>query len=195
MMSGVAPQNILLDLTAKIVSAHVACNAITADALPLLIREVYSSLAEAYIDVRPEPAAERPEPAVNPKKSVFPGYIICLEDGQKLKLLRRHLRTRYKMTPEQYCERWGLPPNYPMVAPNYAETRSAMAKSFGLGRKPAAAAGGAAEEAASVVEGPGAERSEPDARSAKAPRMRKGVRVAPSDGKRRASRQGHSPDA
>lgn len=124
----------VLQLTAQIVSAHVSHNAVTAEALPGLIREVYRSLSG--FDVKVDEVAPRPEPAVNPKKSVFPDYIICLEDGKKLKMLRRHLKSAYNMTPEQYRDRWELDASYPMVAPNYAKQRSSLAKKIGLGTKP-----------------------------------------------------------
>jgi predicted transcriptional regulator len=125
----------VLELTAQIVSAHVSHNAVTAEALPSLIREVYKSLTDAGAKIdAPEPE-KRPEPAVNPKKSIFPDYIICLEDGKKLKMLRRHLKTAYNLSPEQYRERWGLDPSYPMVAPKYAQQRSNLAKKIGLGTK------------------------------------------------------------
>ncbi len=123
----------VLGLTAQIVSAHVSNNPVTPDALPALIQEVYRSLS----GVGHEPApVDRPQPAVPVKKSVFPEYIVCLEDGKKLKMLKRHLKTAYDMTPEQYRERWNLGPDYPMVAPNYAKHRSSLAKKIGLGTKP-----------------------------------------------------------
>ncbi|HEX7390919.1 MAG TPA: MucR family transcriptional regulator [Acidiphilium sp.] len=128
----------LLELTAEIVSAHVSHNSVTPEMLPNLIREVYRSLSGS--DVQKPAEAPLPEPAVNPKKSVFPDYIICLEDGKKLKMLRRHLKSAYNLTPEQYRERWQLGPDYPMVAPNYAKQRSSLAKKIGLGTKPAAQA-------------------------------------------------------
>jgi len=123
----------VLGLTAQIVSAHVSNNSVSPDALPSLIQEVYRTLAGVGRDAG-EP--ERPQPAVPVKKSVFADYIICLEDGKKLKMLKRHLKTAYNMTPEQYRDRWGLPPDYPMVAPNYAKHRSSLAKKIGLGTKP-----------------------------------------------------------
>ncbi len=127
-----ASQN-MLGLTAQIVSAHVSNNSVPPDALPSLIQEVYKTLS----GVGKEPAEpDRPEPAVPVKRSVFPDHIVCLEDGKKLKMLKRHLKTAYNMTPEQYRERWGLPPDYPMVAPNYARHRSSLAKKIGLGTKP-----------------------------------------------------------
>ena len=121
----------LLTLTAQIIAAHVSKNAVEADALPALIRSVHAALAGAGT-VAEAPA--RPEPAVPPKRSIFPDYIICLEDGKKLTMLKRYLRSQYNMTPEAYRKRWGLPLDYPMVAPSYAAKRSAFAKSSGLGR-------------------------------------------------------------
>jgi predicted transcriptional regulator len=123
----------VLGLTAQIVSAHVSNNSVSTEALPSLIQEVYKTLS----GVGKEPAQpEKPQPAVPIKKSVFPDHIICLEDGKPLKMLKRHLKTAYDMTPEQYRERWGLGADYPMVAPNYAKHRSSLAKKIGLGTKP-----------------------------------------------------------
>src|SRR6201997_4514792 len=120
----------VLGLTAQIVSAHVSHNAVPPDALPGLIQEVYKTLA----NVGKQPTqAERPEPAVPVKQSVRQDRIICLEDGKSFSMLKRHLMTDHKMTPQQYREKWGLPRDYPMVAPNYAKTRSALAKKSGLG--------------------------------------------------------------
>ncbi len=121
----------LLELTTKIVAAHVANNAIAATDMPGLISIVHQALAS----LGPEEAAPRPEPAVPIKQSVKPEYIVCLEDGKKLMMLKRHLRTAYNMTPDDYRKRWGLPGDYPMVAPNYAATRSKLAKKIGLGRR------------------------------------------------------------
>ena len=150
-MSADASHDSVLEFAAQIVSAHVSNNSVQANALPDLIQQVYKALTM----VGSEPAvAEKLEPAVPLKKSVFPDYIVCLEDGKKLKMLKRHLMTSYGMTPEAYRERWGLPSNYPMVAPSYAERRSALAKSIGLGRKPSAAAGEAADEAGEADEAP-----------------------------------------
>jgi predicted transcriptional regulator len=123
----------VLGLTAQIVSAHVAHNAVGVDALPGLIQEVYRTLAGVG---RAEPPVEKPQPAVPVKKSIFPDYLVCLEDGKKLKMLKRHLKTSYNLTPEQYREKWGLTPDYPMVAPSYARHRSTLAKKIGLGTKP-----------------------------------------------------------
>ncbi len=123
----------VLGLTAQIVSAHVSNNPVGPDVLPALIQDVYQTLS----GVGREPVQpEKPLPAVPVKKSVFPDYIICLEDGKKLKMLKRHLKTAYNITPDQYRERWGLPADYPMVAPNYAKHRSSLAKKIGLGTKP-----------------------------------------------------------
>ncbi len=127
----------ILGLTAQIVSAHVAKNRLGAEALPALIISVYRSLSSAGEAPPPPPAAQ--VPAVPVKKSVFPDYIVCLEDGKKLKMLKRHLQASYGLTPDAYRSKWGLPRDYPMVAPSYAATRSGLAKKIGLGRKPAAA--------------------------------------------------------
>lgn len=124
----------LLHLTTSIVSAHVAHNNVAVQDLPGLIREVYQTLANVGEPPVKEP--ERPQPAVPIKKSVTPDYLVCLEDGKKLKMLKRHLKTAYDMSPEDYRERWGLPSDYPMVAPNYAKQRSKLAKQIGLGTKP-----------------------------------------------------------
>ena len=127
-----ANQNVL-GLVAQIVSAHVSNNSVPPDALPSLIQEVFKTLS----GVGKEPAQpDRPQPAVPIKKSDFPDHIICLEDGKKLKMLKRHLKTAYNLTPEQYRERWGLASDYPMVAPSYARHRSSLAKKIGLGTKP-----------------------------------------------------------
>lgn len=134
-MSDTVTANVL-GLTAKIVAAHVAHNQIGADALPGLIQTVYHTLATVG-DVEPQPEIQTP--AVPVKKSVFPDYIVCLEDGKKLKMLKRHLRTSYNLTPEEYRTKWGLPRDYPMVAPSYANHRSSLAKQIGLGRKPVVA--------------------------------------------------------
>lgn len=133
-MTEEAKTNELLSLTANIVAAHVSNNSISAVDLPGLIRDVYTSLAN--VGGAPGKDAERPIPAVPVKKSVMPDYIVCLEDGKKLKMLKRHLKTAYDMTPEEYREKWGLAADYPMVAPNYAKQRSRLAKQIGLGTRP-----------------------------------------------------------
>ena len=127
----------LITLTSDIVAAHVSNNSVSVDDLPSLISNVYGALA-GLGQVAPE-VEVAPEPAVSVRASVKPDYIVCLEDGKKLKMLKRHLMTHYNMTPEQYRQRWNLPADYPMVAPNYAEKRRELAKKIGLGRKPAAA--------------------------------------------------------
>ena len=121
----------ILGLTAQIVAAHASHNELESGALPVVIRAVYDTLLR--IGDAPAAPAEPPTPAVPIRKSVFPDYIICLEDGKRLKMLKRHLATPYNMTPEQYREKWGLDASYPMVAPNYAERRSELAKQIGLG--------------------------------------------------------------
>lgn len=121
----------LLALTSEIVAAHVSNNTVAVADLPGLIEQVYKTLSS--VGGAAEPAADRPTPAVPIRKSVTPDFIICLEDGKKLKMLKRHLKTAYDMTPDEYRERWGLPSDYPMVAPNYAKQRSKLAKEIGLG--------------------------------------------------------------
>src|SRR5579871_4997647 len=129
----------LITLTSDIVAAHVSNNSVTVEDLPSLISGVYGALSGLG---QPVPVVEEaPEPAVSVRSSVKPDYIVCLEDGKKLKMLKRHLMTHYNMTPEQYRQRWNLPADYPMVAPNYAEKRRELAKSIGLGRKPGARRG------------------------------------------------------
>jgi len=124
----------VLGLTAQIVSAHVRHNAVPPDALPGLIQEVYKTLT----NVGKQPVqAEKPTPAVAVKQSIRQDRIICLEDGKSFSMLKRHLMTDHKLTPQQYRDKWGLPRDYPMVAPNYAQTRSTLAKKIGLGRKAA----------------------------------------------------------
>src|ERR1700750_2992841 len=125
--------NDLLTLTTEIVAAHVSNNTVAVGDLPQLINQVYQSLSS--IGKAQPQTAERPQPAVSIKRSVHPDYIVCLEDGKKLKMLKRHLKTAYDMTPEEYRERWELPADYPMVAPNYARQRSRLAKEIGLGTR------------------------------------------------------------
>ena len=137
-MDAVANRQELLGLTTEIVAAYAGSNAIAVSELPALIASVFSSLSTASQPI-PEKVAGTPMPAVPIKKSVSDAYIVCLEDGKKLKILKRHLASRYNMTPEDYRRRWGLPADYPMVAPSYAAQRSSLARKIGLGRKPAAA--------------------------------------------------------
>lgn len=126
-------EDMLLTLTADIVAAHVSNNSVAVNDLPNLIQNVHAALSGiSHSSSAPEP---RPEPKVSIRSSVKPDYIVCLEDGKKLKMLKRHLMTHYNMTPDQYRQKWGLSPDYPMVAPNYAEQRRTLAKSIGLGTK------------------------------------------------------------
>ena len=131
----------LLEMTADIVSAYISNNTVSADTVPTLIAQIHAALSgvsEAPVEAEPEPQ----EPAVPVRKSITPDFLICLEDGRKFKSLKRHLRTKYNMSPEEYRAKWGLPKDYPMVAPNYAKARSELAKQMGLGqggRKPARA--------------------------------------------------------
>ncbi|MEA1015006.1 MucR family transcriptional regulator [Sphingomonas sp. LY54] len=129
----------LITLTADIVSAHVSNNSVAVNDLPLLIENVHGALTGLGTG-QAEPEVKQ-EPAVSVRSSVKPDYIVCLEDGKKLKMLKRHLMTHYNMTPDEYRQKWGLNADYPMVAPNYAEQRRALAKKIGLGtkrRRPAA---------------------------------------------------------
>lgn len=121
----------MLSLTTEIVAAHVSNNTVAQGDMPSLIEQVYKTLSglEGGVVI----PADRPQPAISVKKSITPEYIICLEDGKKLKMLKRHLKTAYNMSPEEYRERWNLPADYPMVAPKYAEQRSKLAKDIGLG--------------------------------------------------------------
>ena len=123
-----------IELTASIVSAYVSNNSVPSAELPALIGQVHSALTRVSSG-QGDVSSLRSKPAVSVKKSVMPDYIVCLEDGKKFKSLKRHLRTRYNMSPEQYREKWGLAPDYPMVAPNYAAARSHLAKEMGLGQQ------------------------------------------------------------
>ncbi len=127
------PHGELLRMTTDVVSAYLSQNRLVAVDVPQVIGTVYSSLAGLNGHSKPMPP-ETPKPAVTIKRSVMPDHIVCLEDGKKLKMLKRHLRTAYGLTPEEYRTKWGLPADYPMVAPNYAAQRSAFAKKIGLGR-------------------------------------------------------------
>jgi predicted transcriptional regulator len=122
----------LLALTTDIVTSHLSRNTMEAAEISSLIREVYTTLANVGTT---EPVNDRPQPAISIRKSIQPDHIICLEDGKKLKMLKRHLKTAYNMTPEEYRQRWGLPSDYPMVAPNYASQRRNLAKKIGLGTR------------------------------------------------------------
>src|SRR6516164_8642739 len=123
----------LTELAAEIVSAYVSNNSVRPSELPSLIADIHRALTSSHAGTV-EPKQEPLTPAVNPKRSVHPDYIVCLEDGKKFKSLKRHLHTHYDLSPEQYRDKWGLPRDYPMVAPNYAQARSALAKKMGLGQ-------------------------------------------------------------
>ena len=129
----------LLDMTTEIVSSYISNNQIDAETLPVLIRNVYSTVSS--LSATSEPVTETAEPAVPIAKSILPDYLICLEDGRKLKMLKRYLRSKFDMTPEEYRAKWDLPSDYPMVAPNYAKLRSKHAKQIGLGKKAAPTTG------------------------------------------------------
>jgi predicted transcriptional regulator len=122
----------VLALTVDIVSSHVANNSVAVGELPNLIEQVFNTLMDLHVDT--SVSKEVLEPAVPIKKSITPDFIVCLEDGKKLKMLKRHLKTCYNLTPEEYRDRWNLPADYPMVAPNYANQRRVLALKFGLGR-------------------------------------------------------------
>lgn len=126
-------EDTLLTLTADIVAAHVSNNSVAVNDLPTLIQNVHSALSG--ISGSSSAPEAKPEPKVSIRSSIKPDYIVCLEDGKKLKMLKRHLMTHYNMTPDQYRQKWGLSADYPMVAPNYAEQRRTLAKSIGLGTK------------------------------------------------------------
>ncbi len=127
-----APDQGMLRMTAEVVSAYVGNNSLPASQIPDVIKTVYSSLITLGENGLGRDALK---PAVPVRRSITPDYIVCLEDGKKLKMLKRHLRTTYNLTPEEYRAKWGLPPDYPMVAPNYARQRSEFAKRIGLGRR------------------------------------------------------------
>ena len=130
-MDTVIVEDTLITLTTDIVAAHVTNNEVAITELPNLIRTVHDALAT--LGTAPAAPATRAEPAVSVRSSIKPDYLVCLEDGKKLKMLKRHLMTHYQMTPEQYRAKWNLPADYPVVAPNYAETRRNLAKQIGLG--------------------------------------------------------------
>ncbi len=127
--------NLVITLVADIVAAYVSNNSIRPVEVPSLIADVHAAFLKAGSMTLAEVEVEKQRPAVNPKRSIFPDYLICLEDGKKFKSLKRHLMTHYGMLPEEYREKWQLDSSYPMVAPNYAKARSALAKEMGLGRK------------------------------------------------------------
>jgi predicted transcriptional regulator len=133
-MSDITANGNYIELTAEIVSAYVSNNPVPAGEIPSLISQVHAALSRVSGNSGDAPA-EPLKPAVSVKKSITPEHIVCLEDGKKFKSLKRHLRTQYNMTPEQYREKWGLGTDYPMVAPNYAAARSQLAKQMGLGQQ------------------------------------------------------------
>jgi predicted transcriptional regulator len=133
-MNDATDNSSFIELAADIVSAYVSNNSVSASDLPSLIGDVHGALLRVSTGVQ-EVQVEAPKPAVSVKKSVTPDHIVCLEDGKKFKSLKRHLRTQYNMSPEEYREKWGLPSAYPMVAPNYAAARSNLAKQMGLGQQ------------------------------------------------------------
>ena len=133
-MTNNTDNDILIEITSDIICAYVSNNAVTQEGLPSLISSVYTALKEVDKVEEAEEAVPL-RPAVSVKKSITPDYIICLEDGKKFKSLKRHLRTHYNMSPEEYREKWSLPADYPMVAPSYASARSELAKKMGLGQQ------------------------------------------------------------
>ena len=134
-MGDTAGQDSLIELTAEIVSAYVSNNSVASGDVSNLINDVHSALNRTASGASLEPEPEPQKPPVPIRKSVTPDYIVCLEDGKKFKSLRRHLRAHYDLSPEEYRHKWGLPSDYPMVAPNYAKARSRLAKQMGLGQK------------------------------------------------------------
>jgi predicted transcriptional regulator len=167
----------LLDLTKTVVAGYVSNNSVPSNRLPALIADVASALTKLSRPAAADP--EKPVPAVNPKRSVFPDHIICLENGKRFKSMKRHLMVHHNLTPEQYREKWGLPHDYPMVAPNYAAARSTLAKSLGLGRRPKAAAAPAAKTKAV---GANAAKATPAKASAPVQIRRQAVKVPPTEG-------------
>jgi len=137
------PDTEVIMATADIVVAAIANRLITREEVPSFIQQTRAAIAAPLVTAAPAASAAELKPAVNPKRSVHDDFIICLEDGKKFKSLKRHIRVHYSLTPEQYREKWGLDPSYPMVAPNYASARSELARKMGLGRKRGAPAGAA----------------------------------------------------
>ncbi|SDD30144.1 transcriptional regulator, MucR family [Sphingomonas sp. YR710] len=161
----------LLELTADIVAAHVSNNSVSVTDLPGLISAVHQSLSG--LGTVAQPVEEEQAPAVPIRSSIKPAYIICLEDGKKLKMLKRHLMTHYKLTPDAYRAKWKLPADYPMVAPNYAELRRSLAHKIGLGRKAAAPALVAAPAAAAAISAAPARKPRATTKKAAAPKVAK----------------------
>jgi len=136
-MNDHSPSSTYVELAADIVSAYVSNNAVTPSELTGLIHRIYGALTQIQSQSTPvtDEPTEHQKPAIPLKKSITPDHLICLEDGKKFKSLKRHLRTHYGLSPDDYWEKWGLPPDYPMVSPNYATSRSVLAKEMGLGKK------------------------------------------------------------
>jgi predicted transcriptional regulator len=130
-----ATKDVLMELTADVVAAYVGNNSLPVSDLPALIMDVFAALGRTGIETVRAAPAEKPRPAVSVRKSVTDDYVVCLEDGKRFKSLKRHLMTHYDLTPEAYREKWDLPADYPMVAPNYAAARSRLAKEMGLGHR------------------------------------------------------------
>lgn len=146
MSDNAIPQETLITLAADIVAAHVSNNSVSVGDVAGLIANVHAALSG--LGTPAEPEAPKQEPAVSVRASIKPDYIVCLEDGKKMKMMKRHLKTAYQMTPDQYRAKWGLPADYPMTAPNYAQQRKDLAVKIGLGRKPKAASAMPAEQTA-----------------------------------------------
>ena len=170
----------LLQLTAEIVAAHVSNNDVPTNDVPALIRSVFAALSSTDRPVETE--AVKLQPAVSIRASVKPDYLVCLEDGKRLTMLKRYLRTNFDMSPQEYRAKWGLPADYPMVSSNYAEKRRALAKSIGLGQKtaprPAAATGPAKRVVRKAIKAVEANVAEPFAQAAKTGRKKLGIAVA-----------------
>jgi len=167
----------LVELTADIAAAYLSANTVPAGDLPGLIQTIHQALSGVSSGAGAAPAAEPAKPAVPVKKSITPDYLISLEDGKKYKSLKRHLRTKYSMTPDEYRSKWGLPKDYPMVAPNYAKARSEMARSMGLGQ------GGRGRKPAAASAAPKTAKAAKPAKAPKAPKAPKAAKAA-APGKR-----------
>ncbi len=171
-MSDVQPDLSVVEMAAEIVSAYVRNNSVPVGELPTLLQSVHDSLSSILNGSKPEAVKEPPQPKVPVKKSVTNEYIVCLEDGKRFKSLKRHLHSEHGLSPQDYRDKWGLAKDYPMVAPAYADARSNLAKTMGLGRKagPAVEAAEAEPEAVAAAPEPAAPPEEPAAEPAKKPR-------------------------
>lgn len=187
----------LVELTADIAAAYLSANTVPAADLPGLIQTIHQALSGVSSGA-PAPAAEPAKPAVPVKKSITPDYLVSLEDGKKYKSLKRHLRTKYNMTPEDYRTKWGLPKDYPMVAPNYAKARSEMARSMGLGqggrgrKKAAPAAAATPAKAAKAPKAPKAPKAKSGRKPGRPPKA-KAAAAAPAPAKRGPGRPRKNP--